>query len=270
MIESFGNNKYIVAKASNDGWKYGLINQKEDHVLEFDYDGLEAISESALLALVHSYDFMDGTIYKFQIISPKGKVLGEYAAVVSNALDCERYYNCVKSDYFDVAACVKSLLCPEGGLEGETIDNLYGFAGWIPYECATVLDMELTKDDIINDVWFPEAKRYDSDFGTVSYNLGFSKGASEVYYEEYDTYGLYPRYSFSANECDYIRVILNMNNETRLHKDQIEKQLEKVLSEFGYSKVGESDYGDPYYSNSVITLQTFLDSNSLVIKAYTN
>lgn len=269
-IEPFGKNEYIVSKASDNGWKYGVINQKEERILGFDYDDIEALSNNTLLALVHDFDIINGNVYKYQVITTKGKVLGEYTEVISSTSDfrCERNYNCVKSDYFDVADCVKSLLYPNNGIE-KTIDNLYNYAGLSPSDCAMLMKMNLTKDDILQNTWLPSVELSTTDYGTISYRLGFSGGVVETYYDEDDYWQFYPRYTYANKRCDCICICLDLNEETRSHKDQIEKQIGDVLVGLGYLKAETPSLeGKTMYSNSKVSIEVSTDYN-LILEAHT-
>lgn len=263
-IETFGKNEYIVSKATDDGWKYGVINQKEERIIGFDYDAIEAISNNILLTLVHSTDFINGTVYKYQIITTKGEVLGEYAKVVASTNDYGvKDYNCVKSDYLDVSDCIKSLLYPNDGIE-RTIDKLYNYAGLSPSDCAMLMEMNLTKDDILQNTWLPYKDLLTTDYGTISFSLGFSAGVVETYYDEDDYWHFYPRYTYAYHACDCIRICLELNDETKSHINQIEKQIDVVLGGLGYSKVETS-----LYSNSKVSIKVSTDYN-LVLEARTN
>lgn len=258
--------------ASKDGETLGLLNMKEERVIDFKYSSLFFMPNSKNL---YAERERDKYVY---IIDRKNNEIAEYAELEAgnslwyfNLLDEYSNYSSVKSDYFDVSDCVKSLLHPSTDGVDRSIDELYNFAGLGPEDCAMVLGMDLTKDDIINDVWFPYKNLVTNDYGTISYGLGFSAGVVETYYDEYDYWELHPHYSYANHECDYIRVKLQMNSETMNHKDQIEKQIENVLVAQGYSKsTNSSKFGNPMYSNSKIVLEVIFDYDNLVLKAYTN
>ena len=252
-IRFFSNGKYIVSK---DG-EMALLNSKEDRLIGYEHNVLYGLSNKVLLA----YDYGR----KSEIITADGKSIASFSEFTPYNDDYER----VKSDYFDILDCVKSMLYPKDGEIDRTIDNLYGFAGLGASDCTMVLGMNLSKDDIDNDVWIPYKELGNSNYGSISYSLGFSAGVVETYYDEDDYWELRPHYSYANHACDYIRVKLQMNSETNSHADQIEQQIGNILSGLGYSNSRTSRYGNTLYSNSKVTIEPIFNYNELILKAYT-
>ena len=242
-IVAIGKDKYIVSKESDNGWKYGLINQKEDRILGFDYDYLCTLSNHSLMAKKSDFDIIYGEKAIFQIITTKGEILVEYKDLFLWSIDAHDFWS-VKSDYFDVSGCIKSLLEP---LSGSSIETLYGFAGMTPGDCANKMGVSLSKDDIgDNNNWFPYQFLEQNEYGRISYSLGFQK-VVETYYDDDDYWQILPHYSYSHEPCGGIRAKLQLNYDARNHIGQIEKQVEEVLLDLGYTKSGTSSSGDQIY-----------------------
>ena len=252
-IQFFSNGKYIVSK---DG-EMALLNSEEERLIGYEHNVLYGLSNKVLLA----YDYGHNS----EIITADGKSIASFSEFTPYNYDYER----VKSDYFDVLDCIKSMLYPKNGEIDRTIDDLYGLSGLGASDCTMVLGMSLSKDDIDNDVWIPYKDLGNSNYGSISYSLGFSAGVVETYYDEDDYWELRPHYSYANHACDYIRIKLQMNSETTSHANQIEQQIGDVLSGLGYSNSGTSRYGNPLFSNSKVTIEPIFNYNELILKAYT-
>jgi hypothetical protein len=227
---------------------------KEDRVLDFDYKALYFIPKSKNLYAEKANDK-----YAY-IIDRKGNEVADFAELEVSERPLwyyyfvnERYeYTTIKSDYFEVSDCIKSLLFPTG----KTIDNLYGFSDMKPGDCADKIGISLSKDDIIDNRWFPYQTLYQNEFGTISYSLGFSDVVN-TYYDDDDYWQLRPHYSYSSSPCRAIRLKLQMNSDTKDHKKQIESQKAKVLESLGFSKSGTNSYDEDSYENSNVEIETF-------------
>ena len=132
-----------------------------------------------------------------------------------------------------------------------------------------LMKMNLTKDDILQNTWLPSVELSTTDYGTISYRLGFSGGVVETYYDEDDYWQFYPRYTYANKRCDCICICLDLNEETRSHKDQIEKQIGDVLVGLGYLKAETPSLeGKTMYSNSKVSIEVSTDYN-LILEAHT-
>jgi len=251
--------------ASKDGETLGLLNMKEERVIDFKYSNLFFMPNSKNL-----YAERERDKYAY-IIDRKNNEIAEYVELeVGNSiwyfdfLDDYSNYSSVKSDYFDTKGCILSLLYPSG----KTIDNLYGFAGMGPGACADEMGISLNKDDIINNIWFPYQFLEHNEYGTITYGLGFNQ-VVETYYDDDDYWELRPHYAYTSNPCDYLRAKLQLNYETKNHVEQIEKQLEEVIANLGFSKSGTTSYGDQMYEKSGVIIETIrIDQDELFVKAY--
>lgn len=257
------------------GESFGLLNMKEDKILNFDYDALIFIPGSDNLVAKKQ---KDESIY---IIDKKGKDIAEFSDsgpgliyhfyfylslydydLPYKYLNHSYYYYGsaeVESDYFDVADCVKSVLMPQN----LTIDNLFGYSGLNPSDCADKQDESYSRDDISkNNCWFPDKELEECDYGDISYSLGFSEVVVTSY--DYDDYWeSYPRYSYSSKPCLAMIVTLSMNNETSGHSDLIEKKIADVLQEAGYSKKITDDDGNTWYQNQKVRIRYGIDDDEL-------
>lgn len=243
------------------GESFGLLNMKEDKILNFDYAALLFIPGSDNLVAQKQ---KDESIY---IIDKKGKDIAEFSDLELDYNDIYHYYYHnyydnhagVKSDYFDVADCIKSMLSP-GNM---TIDDLFGYSGLNPSDCADKQGESYSRDDISkNNCWFPDKKLEECDYGDISYSLGFSEVVVTSY--DYDDYWKsYPRYSYSSKPCLAMIVTLSMNNETSNHSDLIEKKIAGVLQEAGYSKKITDDDGNTWYQNQKVRIKYGIDDDEL-------
>lgn len=264
MIVSCQDGLFI---ASKDGESVGLLNLKEERVIDFDYSNLCFIPNSKNL-----YAEKERDNYAY-IIDRKNHEIADYSELEIGEplwyyyiLDEDFGYSSVKSDYFDVSDCIKSLLFPFG----KTINNLYGFVGMKPGDCADKIGISLNKDDIINNNWFPYQTLHQNEYGTILYGLGFEE-VVETYYDDDDYWQLRPRYAYSQEPCDYLRVKLELNYETQNHIKQIKNQLEEVIQNLGYTKSGISSNGDQMYQQAEVVIEgirLYEDSNELIVKVY--
>ena len=254
--------------ASKDGDSYGLLNMKEDRIIDYEYSELFFIPNSKNL-----YATKERDNYAY-IIDRKNNEIADFSQLeigehlwYYSLIDDQSDYSSVKSDYFDVTNCVRSLFYPSG----KTIDDLYGFAGLTPGSCADKMGVSLSKDDIDdNNRWFPFEFLEVNDYGKISYSLGFEK-VVETYYDPDDYWEIRPQYAYSSKPCDYIIARIELNYESQNHIDQIKKQLEDVIQSLGYSKAGTSSSGYQMYQQSgvIIDMVNFYeDSGTLYVRLY--
>ena len=153
--------------ASKDGDSFGLLNLKEERIIDFEYSILFFIPNSKNL-----YAEKERDSYAY-IIDRKNNEIADYAqleigeSVLSIHLldEYSRYFG-VTSDYFDTKDCIMSLLYPSG----KTIDDLYGFAGMRPGDCVDKMGISLSKDDIDDDNgWFSYQYLDKNEYGTIYY-----------------------------------------------------------------------------------------------------
>lgn len=253
-IETFGNNEYIVAKASGNGWKYGLINQKENHVLGLDYDNLTALSENTLLATVHDFDVINGQVPKRQIITTKGKVLGEYANVASTSDYGVKDYNCVKSDYFDVRGLIESMLYPRNYTY--SIDDFYGYLGLSPAACNSKWGNKFSVYDIASDNnWMPYVDMETNEYGKTVFSLHFDEVVDLVA-------RWWGEQKFMDSPCDGIYVRMDFNRESSNHAESIKKELKTIMNTLGYEI--DSLYSDDlHFLNDKVYVYVVVDNSGI-------
>lgn len=252
--------------ASKDGESFGLLNMKEERIIDFEYSGLFFIPNSKNLYAIKE---RDNYVY---IIDRKNNEIADFSQLeigehlwYYSLLNEQSEYSSVKSDYFDVTDCIKSLFFPSG----KTIDDLYGFAGMAPGDCANRMGVSLSKDDINdNNNWFPYQFLEQNEYGNISYSLGFSK-VVETYYDDDDYWQIRPRYGYSNEPCGGIRAMLKLNYDARNHIGQIKKQLEEVILGLGYTKSGTSSSGDQKYMKPGVEIDMiYADDEELFVKVF--
>lgn len=223
------------------GESFGLLNMKEDKILNFNYDALLFIPGSDNLVAIKQED---ESIY---IIDKNGKDIAEFSDF---ELDYSYYDHArVKSDYFDVADCIKSMLSP-GNM---TIDDLFGYSGLNPSDCADKQGESYSKSDIgYTNRWLPSKELGECDYGKLSYSLGFDKVVVTSY--DYDDYWeSYPHYSYSSKPCNMLKIQLMGNVETTTHfTKKIAEKIAGVLQELGYSNKVVDKSGNTWYQNSKV------------------
>jgi len=243
------NDKYLVGKDD----KMALVNSKEDRLMGYEHEVLYGLTDKVFIA----YD--EG--HKYEIITLDGKSIASFSefTLVNNN------YNTVKSDYFDAEACIKSLF----NLSGSPLETLYGFYGMTPGDCANKMGINLSKDDIEGDNnWFPYQFLELTEYGRISYSLGFEK-VVETYYDDDDYWELRPHYTYSNSLCDAIRAKLQLNYDAQSHTEQISKQLEEVILGLGYSKSGISSDGYQMYQKPGCQIEKIkINSDELFVKVY--
>lgn len=246
----YHNGLFIVSKGEDD--LFGLINLKEERLIDFDYSAIVFIPNSDNLMAI-SED--EKSAY---ILDKNGSILSDQYVIDMSDNDelyhllPTSYTEAVESDYFDVASCIQSILYPTG----KSVKNLYGFAGMKPSDCADELDLSLSYEDIEYNTWFPKQSLETNNYGTISYKIGFDK-VVDTYYEPSDYWELWPRYSYSDEPCNSMTVILDTNSSTFRHMDNIEKQIDKVMDNCGFSRsTSNDDYENTtWYQNSDIKVK---------------
>ena len=246
-ILGYHDGLFIVSK-EEDG-NFGLLNLDEERLIDYDYSELYFIPNSNNLMAVSEDE------KSCFILNRKGNVIADLYSIDMSYLDKKYFFvqsssrSSVESDYFDVLSCIKSMLYPNE----KSVNNLFGFVGKHPSDCADELDLSLSYDDITDDKWFPEETLTTNYFGTVSYQLGFEK-AVDIYYSPSDYYELWPKYSYSDKPCNSLIVNLDTKWNTYTHMSTIEKQIDKVMEDCGfYNKFTSNGY--TWYNNADIKVR---------------
>lgn len=240
--------------ASKDDDTFGLLDLNEDRKLNFNYSSLCFIPNSK-----NMFAEKDGERGAF-IIDRNGNEIADYYTIDFERLMADdlltMYYELsdycslewIESDYFDVASCIESILHPSG----KSINDLYGFAGKTPSQCADMLNLSLSKDDIIDNNWFPDMSLENNEYGRIYYNLGFDEVVVTTYDSD-DYYGWYPHYSYSSQPCDGLLVECILGSKAENHADQIREQIDDVLVRLGYSSF--TDEGTVWFKNSNVRIR---------------
>lgn len=165
----------------------------------------------------------------------------------------------VETDCFDAVGLLRSFMHPDGYSFG----NLLGFAGMTPGECAARLNKTYSASDIEDDnhrLPFEFFSR--NDFGSIDVSLGFD----EVVRTEYDWYGDPVNYSYSNAPCNFMIISQSLpyNSEMHInHIKKIDKTLDSVLEDEGFSKSYDSENDLVFYENDDVQLVCNLNSDEL-------
>lgn len=263
----------LVIASKDDGETFGLIDLKEDRKLNFKYSFLQFIPNSKNLFAVKGdenggsiIDREGNIIFDCYAIRPYAKAMntsGFYYNYSWGEYDVNNCLDWLESDYFNVSSCIESFLHPSG----KSIDDLFGFAGMNPENCAYRLDLSM--DDVANrryDWLFPDETLESNKYGTVIFNLGFREIMTTTYDPE-DFWELYPHYTYSNEPCKALIVECKLYSKAEDHLDMIKEEIDDVLIDLGYSNK-TNDGKNTWFMNSDVKLNYQFVDDELIFSVY--